>query len=86
MRKMKTLTIILLFITNFCLYGQTDKTIIKLNDSITLSLEKTRFELTGQKIDYYKPNFPIGINGEIIFGTDGGYPKSKLTKAIFRKN
>ena len=79
MRKMKNLTIFLLLL-NFSLLAQSNKIHLKLNDSISLTFEKSDFKLTDQKIDYYK-SFPIGINGEIIFGTDGELPKSKLTKA-----
>src|SRR5690606_2469749 len=79
MQKMKRLTLILLLI-NFNLFAQSNKIQIKLNDSISLTLEKSDFKLTDQKIDYYK-NFSIGINGKIIFGTDGELPKSQLTKA-----
>jgi hypothetical protein len=76
---MKKLTLIFLLIS-LNLFAQTNKINIKLNDSISLTLEKSDFVLTDQKVDYYK-NFPIGINGKIIFGTDGDLPKSKLTKA-----
>lgn len=65
------------------LFAQSNKVDIKLNDSISLTLEKTNFKLTNQKIDFYK-DFPIGINGTIIFGTDGELPMSKLTKAEFK--
>ena len=79
MRKMKNLILILLLFP-FCLFAQTNKVQIKLNDSIILTLEKSDIKLTSQKVDYYK-TFPIGINGELIFGTDGEFPKSQLTKA-----
>lgn len=79
MQKMKKLTLILLLIS-FNLFAQSNKIQIKLNDSISLTLEKSDFKLTDQKIDYYK-NFPIGINSKIIFGTDGELPKSQLTNA-----
>ena len=65
------------------LFAQSNKVDIKLNDSISLTLEKTNFKLTNQKIDFYK-DFPIGINGTIIFGTDGELPMSKLTNAEFK--
>ena len=80
----KLIILIILLICTLNLFGQTSELDIKLNDSISFSLTKTDIKITNQQIDYYQSKFPIAINGEIIFGTDGDFPITKLTKAILR--
>ena len=80
--QMKNSILIILFLL-YSIIGlsQTDKSVIKLNDSTTVELERTEFNASEKKIDYYADKIPIGINGKLILGTDGKLPIYKLTKA-----
>ena len=82
--KKKLLLIPFIIITFNCL-GQTDKALIQLNDSITLSLEREPFELNNKTINFQN-NIPIGIDKKLLLGTDGRIPEYKLTKAILNIN
>lgn len=72
--------ILFTFLFNFKIWGQTNKLIVNINDSTYLKLERTYFDTTGKKFEFYG-KFPIAINGRPIFGTDGDFPKFTLSKA-----
>ena len=83
MLKMKTTTLIIIItiLLTIRLFGQVDRVFVNINDTVQLSLERTKFDTTGKKYEYYDNKFPFSINERPIFGTDGDFPKYTLTKA-----
>ena len=81
----KSITIFaFILISNAICWGQSESAIISINDTISLKLERTKFEPKGSKLDYYKNNFLYSINGRPIFGTDGDIPKYILKAATLK--
>ncbi|AWV97222.1 hypothetical protein [Arcticibacterium luteifluviistationis] len=77
----KGITVFLLisFVYHNSVLGQIDTVTVSLNDSSKVILERTLWDSGSQKVESYEGRFPYAIDGEIIYGTDGDLPSSKLT-------
>ncbi|MBZ9731634.1 hypothetical protein LB467_18260 [Salegentibacter sp. JZCK2] len=81
---MKIQIIIFFLFSTFICNGQTDKVAIQFNDTTSLELVKAAFEPNNKKIDYFDGEFVVGIDGTILFGTDGELPRYILKEAVLR--
>jgi hypothetical protein len=79
---MKTILLTFLFITTTIL-SQENVVKIILDESSSLEIHREIFNPKKHIIEY-KDNFVISIDNSPLFGTDGGIPKYKLSKAILR--
>ena len=83
MLKVIKTNIILILILSFAsaAFGQVYRVTIEINDTTSLTMERSKFDTTGKTYEYYDNKFPFSIDGRPIFGTDGDIPKYTLTKA-----
>jgi len=79
---MKALLLTFLFITT-TIFSQENIVKIILDESSSLEIHREIFNPKKHLIEY-KDNFVISIDNSPLFGTDGGIPKYKLSKAILR--
>ncbi len=83
-KNMKIQIIFFFLFSTFICNGQTDKIAIQFNDTTSLELVKADFEPTNKKIDYLDGQYAVGIDGTILFGTDGELPRYILKEAVLR--
>lgn len=80
---MKNLLLLFLISPFFC-FGQTNKTIIVLNQKCQLELERSIFDKTKHQFEYANKNILIAIDKIPLFGSDGEMPKYVLSNAILK--
>ena len=79
---MKGFLLTFLFITT-TIFSQENVVKIILNESSSLEIHREIFDPKKHLIEY-KDNFVISIDNSPLFGTDGGIPKYKISKAILK--
>jgi hypothetical protein len=81
MKNSITISIFVLLLSSMS-YGQVDRAIIHLNDTIQIELFRVKFDKTDKVFEFYDSKYILSINGVPLLGTDGDYPKYQLSKAL----